>query len=139
LHFKLSSICFIASSHDYPRFLYQGREVSYSSVLHRSISARREALYKSRGFDIDRWLELVGEAKEVRSEIGRIAQDYDKYRGEPRSGGSDGSSGQDSTGGEPAEGHEEKEASRQGKTEAEKVLDEARGDGTPLTEENART
>lgn len=28
----------------YPWFLYQGREVSYSSVLQRSVSARREAL-----------------------------------------------------------------------------------------------
>ncbi|KAJ7097293.1 hypothetical protein B0H15DRAFT_961655 [Mycena belliarum] len=39
-------------------FLYQGCEVSYSSVLDRSISARREALYKTRGFDIERWMDL---------------------------------------------------------------------------------
>ncbi|KAF8902582.1 hypothetical protein CPB84DRAFT_1678813 [Gymnopilus junonius] len=42
-------------------FLYQGREVSYTSVLARSISARREALYKAQGFDIERWIELVNE------------------------------------------------------------------------------
>jgi len=59
------------------RFLYQGREVSYSSVLARSISARREALYKTRGFDIDRWMDLVGEKKALRAEIGRIARDYE--------------------------------------------------------------
>jgi len=59
-------------------FLYQGREVSYSSVLQRSISARREALYKSHGFDIDRWLDLVSEAKSLRREIGKIAEDYDE-------------------------------------------------------------
>ncbi|KAJ7130384.1 hypothetical protein C8R44DRAFT_775470 [Mycena epipterygia] len=60
-------------------FLYQGREVSYSSVLDRSISARRETLYKARGFDIERWMDLVTEAKSVRSEIRRIAEDYEHH------------------------------------------------------------
>ena len=59
------------------RFLYQGREVSYSSVLSRSISARRQSLYKSHGFDIDRWVELTSEAKTLRREISKIAEDYD--------------------------------------------------------------
>lgn len=36
----------------YLYFLYQGREVSYSSVLSSSLSARRQTLYVSRGFDI---------------------------------------------------------------------------------------
>ncbi|KAF8153173.1 hypothetical protein B0H34DRAFT_722540 [Crassisporium funariophilum] len=58
-------------------FLYQGREVSYTSVLARSISARREALYKTRGLDIEYWIELVGERKALRAEIGRIARDYE--------------------------------------------------------------
>ncbi|KAJ7075425.1 hypothetical protein B0H15DRAFT_894294 [Mycena belliarum] len=58
-------------------FLYQGREVSYSSVLDRSISARREALYKTRGFDIERWMDLVTEGKSLRSEIRRISEDYE--------------------------------------------------------------
>ncbi|PPQ95540.1 hypothetical protein CVT26_008565 [Gymnopilus dilepis] len=58
-------------------FLYQGREVSYTSVLARSISSRREALYKTRGFDIERWIELVNERKALRAEIARIAQDYE--------------------------------------------------------------
>ncbi|TBU47732.1 hypothetical protein BD309DRAFT_913372 [Dichomitus squalens] len=61
-------------------FLYQGREVSYSSVLHHSVSARREALYKARGLDIDRWMDLVAEAKGIRSEISKIAEDYDESR-----------------------------------------------------------
>ncbi|KAJ6588200.1 hypothetical protein B0H19DRAFT_922542 [Mycena capillaripes] len=59
-------------------FLYQGREVSYSSVLDRSISARRETLYKARGFDIEHWMDLVTEAKRLRSEIRRIAEDYEQ-------------------------------------------------------------
>jgi hypothetical protein len=39
---------------------------------------------------------------------------------------------------EPAEGKEEKEANLQGKTEGERVKDEAEGNGTLLTEENSR-
>ncbi|KAJ7856543.1 hypothetical protein B0H13DRAFT_2078726 [Mycena leptocephala] len=63
-------------------FLYQGREVSYSSVLDRSISARRETLYKARGFDIEHWMDLVTEAKRLRSEIRRISEDYEYSSGE---------------------------------------------------------
>jgi calcium uniporter protein, mitochondrial len=66
------------------RFLYQGREVSYSSVLHRSISTRRQALYKSHGFDIDRWADLISEEKTVRKEISKIAEDYDERRWKER-------------------------------------------------------
>lgn len=58
----------------------RGREVSYSSLLHHSVSARREALYKSRGLDIDRWMDLVSEAKSLRKEISKIAEDYDEQR-----------------------------------------------------------
>ncbi len=58
-------------------FLYQGREVSYSSVLARSITARREALYKTRGLDMERWSELMSERKALRVEITRIARDYE--------------------------------------------------------------
>ncbi|KAI0298399.1 hypothetical protein B0F90DRAFT_1818762 [Multifurca ochricompacta] len=50
-------------------FLYQGREVSYSSVLDRSISARHNALYRARGFDLGRWQELNRESKALRNEI----------------------------------------------------------------------
>ncbi|EPT02041.1 hypothetical protein FOMPIDRAFT_1048324 [Fomitopsis schrenkii] len=59
-------------------FLYQGREVSYASVLQHSVSARRDALYKARGLDVERWLDLVGERKAHRREIARIAEDYDE-------------------------------------------------------------
>lgn len=46
-------------------------------MLASSISARREALYKARGLDIERWIDIVGERKALRAEIGRIAQDYE--------------------------------------------------------------
>ncbi|KAL1948151.1 hypothetical protein VTO73DRAFT_12226 [Trametes versicolor] len=62
----------------YMWFLMRGREVSYSSLLHHSVSARRETLYKSRGLDIDRWMDLVSEAKSLRKEISKIAEDYDE-------------------------------------------------------------
>lgn len=59
------------------RFLYQGREVSYSSILDHSICARREALYKSRGLDIELWMDLVSDQRSLRREIKRIAEDYE--------------------------------------------------------------
>jgi calcium uniporter protein, mitochondrial len=57
-------------------FLYQGREVSYSSVLSQSISTRRAMLYNKRGLDIDRFIDLLAEQKAIRREVGRIAEDY---------------------------------------------------------------
>ncbi|KAF4607790.1 hypothetical protein EYR40_000125 [Pleurotus pulmonarius] len=68
-------------------FLYQGREVSYSSILSRSISTRREALYKSRGLDIERYVDLIAEEKNIRREISKIAEDYDEVRSERRGQG----------------------------------------------------
>ncbi|KAL1720590.1 hypothetical protein EV715DRAFT_197010 [Schizophyllum commune] len=59
-------------------FLYQGHEVSYTSVLDHSISSRREALYVSRGLDIERYADLVAEARSLRREISKIAEDYDR-------------------------------------------------------------
>lgn len=58
-------------------FLYRGREVSYSSLLDSSVSARREALYRSRGFDLERWVDLHTSAKGLKKEIRSIAEDYD--------------------------------------------------------------
>jgi len=57
-------------------FLYQGREVSYSSVLDRSISTRRAQLYESHGLDVDKWSEMVLEEKTLRKEVRKIAEDY---------------------------------------------------------------
>jgi hypothetical protein len=59
------------------RFLYQGREVSYTSILDRSVSARREALYKARGLDIEMWVDLVSDQRSLKREIKRISEDYD--------------------------------------------------------------
>lgn len=59
------------------RFLRQGREVSYSSILHQSLSTRRRALYASKGLDIERWADLVTEQKAIEKEIERIREDYE--------------------------------------------------------------
>ncbi|KAJ7814877.1 hypothetical protein B0H14DRAFT_2849074, partial [Mycena olivaceomarginata] len=58
-------------------FLYQGREVSYSAILDRSISARRQTLYEARKFDIEHWMDLVSERKKLRAEIRRVEEDYE--------------------------------------------------------------
>ncbi|KAG8717399.1 hypothetical protein FRC08_007558 [Ceratobasidium sp. 394] len=68
----------------YMWFLYQGREVSYSSLLKQSVSTRRAKLYESKGLDVDLWADLVTEEKQLRKEIYKIADDYNvKWDGTP--------------------------------------------------------
>ncbi|QRV77438.1 hypothetical protein RhiJN_05453 [Ceratobasidium sp. AG-Ba] len=68
----------------YMWFLYQGREVSYSSLLKQSVSTRRAKLYESKGLDVDQWADLVSEEKQLRREIYKIADDYNiKWDGSP--------------------------------------------------------
>jgi len=63
--------------------VYHNREVSYSSLLDLSISARQQRLYEQHGLNIERWTESVAEAKTLRKEITRIAADYDiEWKGE---------------------------------------------------------
>ncbi|KZT43406.1 hypothetical protein SISSUDRAFT_997659 [Sistotremastrum suecicum HHB10207 ss-3] len=57
-------------------FLYHNREVSYTSVLSQSISARRDTLYRSRGLDLDLWADMRAEARTLKREIGKIAEHY---------------------------------------------------------------
>ncbi|WVO16424.1 hypothetical protein L204_104100 [Cryptococcus depauperatus] len=63
--------------------IYHNREVSYSSLLDLSISARQRRLYAKAGLNLEHWTELVAEAKELRKEVERIARDYDiEWKGE---------------------------------------------------------
>lgn len=63
--------------------IYHNREVSYSSLLDLSITARQRKLYAEAGLDLEKWTEMVAEAKALRKEIERIAADYDiEWRGE---------------------------------------------------------
>lgn len=58
-------------------FLYHNREVSYRAAMNLTISRRQSQLYAARGFDPDRWQELVQEANALRAEVKAIASEYD--------------------------------------------------------------
>ncbi|KAL1703760.1 hypothetical protein EV121DRAFT_292058 [Schizophyllum commune] len=59
-------------------FLCQSHEVFYNFVLDHSISSWREALYVSCGLDVERYADLDAEARSLRREISKIAEDYDR-------------------------------------------------------------
>lgn len=42
-----------------------------------TISRRQSALYEQKGFDVNRWSELVEEGNKLRREIKMIAEEYD--------------------------------------------------------------
>lgn len=58
-------------------FLYHNREVSYRSALNLTISRRQTKLYQQKGFDIQKWDNLIEEANGYRKEIKQIAGEYD--------------------------------------------------------------
>jgi hypothetical protein len=58
-------------------FLYHNREVSYRAALNLTVSRRQDTLYKSRGFDLQKWESLIEEANALRKEIKGVAQEYD--------------------------------------------------------------
>lgn len=58
-------------------FLYHNREVSYRSMLNITVTRRQAKLYDERGFDVERWEELVQEGKELRAEVRKVAREYD--------------------------------------------------------------
>lgn len=58
-------------------FLYHNREVSYRSALNLTISRRQTKLYQQKGFEIQRWDNLIDEANGYRKEIKQIASEYD--------------------------------------------------------------
>ncbi|RDW65019.1 hypothetical protein BP6252_10670 [Coleophoma cylindrospora] len=58
-------------------FLYHNREVSYRSALNLTVSRRQNTLYASKGFDLEKWQQLIEEANSLRKEIKMIAQEYD--------------------------------------------------------------
>ncbi|KAF8543815.1 hypothetical protein BDD12DRAFT_818983 [Trichophaea hybrida] len=58
-------------------FLYHNREVSYRSVLHLTVSRRQVRLYAEKGFDLERWGELIDDGKALRREIRMVAEQYD--------------------------------------------------------------
>lgn len=58
-------------------FLIHNREVSYRAVLNETTSRRQQRLYIEKGFNIERYQELIEEAKDLRKTIKKVAEDYD--------------------------------------------------------------
>ena len=58
-------------------FLYHNREVSYRSALNLTVSKRQNALYEKRGFDLQKWENLIEEANALRKEVKSVADEYD--------------------------------------------------------------
>lgn len=58
-------------------FLYHNREMSYRAALNITISRRQNALYESKGFNLERWHSLIEEANSLRKEIKAVASEYD--------------------------------------------------------------
>lgn len=58
-------------------FLYISRDLSYKAAMNVTVSKRQNALYEAKGFDMQRWDQLVQEANALRREIRSIASEYD--------------------------------------------------------------
>lgn len=58
-------------------FLYISKDLSYKAAMNVTVSRRQNALYESRGFEMQRWEHLVQETNALRREIRTIAGEYD--------------------------------------------------------------
>ncbi|PWN53191.1 4-hydroxybenzoate polyprenyl transferase [Violaceomyces palustris] len=69
-------------------FLIHNREVSYRAVLHETTSRRQQRLYLDKGFSVERYQELISDAKDLRAQIKKVAEEYDLEweQGKTRSG-----------------------------------------------------
>lgn len=70
-------------------FLYVSRDLSYKAALRTTVSRRRDALYRARGFDLDVWERLVREANLLRGDVRIVADEYAVEWNETRELGSD--------------------------------------------------
>jgi hypothetical protein len=57
-------------------FLFISRDLSYKAAMNVTVSKRQNALYQARGFDLQKWEQLVNEANALRKEIRTVAQEY---------------------------------------------------------------
>ncbi|KAL1838380.1 hypothetical protein VTJ49DRAFT_2721 [Mycothermus thermophilus] len=57
-------------------FLYISRDLSYKAAMNVTVSRRQNALYEARGFDQQKWEQLVQEANALRREIKAVAIEY---------------------------------------------------------------
>lgn len=58
-------------------FLYISKDLSYKAAMNITVSRRQNALYEAKGFDMQRWEQLVHDANATRREIKTIAAEYD--------------------------------------------------------------
>lgn len=57
-------------------FLFISRDLSYKAAMNITVSRRQNALYQERGFDPQRWEQVVHDANGLRREIKIAAQEY---------------------------------------------------------------
>ncbi|KAF7561547.1 hypothetical protein G7046_g2592 [Stylonectria norvegica] len=58
-------------------FLFISRDLSYKAAMNVTVSKRQTALYSERGFQPDKWEQIVHEMNALRREIKIIASEYD--------------------------------------------------------------
>ncbi|GJN73458.1 hypothetical protein PLICBS_007536 [Purpureocillium lilacinum] len=58
-------------------FLFISRDLSYKAAMNVTVSRRQTALYQERGFDPQKWEQIVHEANLLRREIRMVATEYD--------------------------------------------------------------
>ncbi|KAI1476481.1 hypothetical protein K445DRAFT_323189 [Daldinia sp. EC12] len=58
-------------------FLFISRDLSYQAALKITVSRRQNILYQERGFDLQKWENLVHDANALRREIRAVAEEYD--------------------------------------------------------------
>lgn len=61
----------------YLYFLFISKDLSYRAAMNMTITRRQKALYESKGFDPQKWEQLVQDANALRAEIRMIAEEYD--------------------------------------------------------------
>lgn len=61
----------------YSWFLIHNREVSYRAVLSETTSRRQQKLYIEKGFNVEKFQEVVEEVRQLRKAIKNVAEDYD--------------------------------------------------------------
>ncbi|GAO14710.1 hypothetical protein UVI_02028760 [Ustilaginoidea virens] len=57
-------------------FLFISRDLSYKAAMNVTVSRRQNALYQERGFDPQKWEQIVYDANELRREIKTAAHEY---------------------------------------------------------------
>ncbi|KAJ4417924.1 hypothetical protein N0V82_005881 [Gnomoniopsis sp. IMI 355080] len=109
-------------------FLYISKDLSYKAAMNVTVSRRQNALYESRGFDMQRWEHLVQDTNALRREIRTIASEYDVEWDEMK----------DLGGSKQVKKVLEKDRQKRGKTDEEEEEEEDEEDEAEADEEERR-